>query len=454
MNDTIALATDLRRVTRGNVLVSGEEGFDVARLPWDRAVDQRVLAVVDPEDAADVAAVVSYAGLAGVGVATQPNGHAPAGFDGAILLRTGRLRGLEIRPEERVARVEAGVPWRDVLSPAGKHGLTALAGSTDVVSATGFTLGGGLSWFGRRYGFAANSVRAFDVVDADGARSRVTADSDADLFWALRGGGGDFAVVTAMEFDLHPAPELYGGRILWPAARAQEVMAAFRATTATAPEELSVWFTLLQFPPFPELPEPLRGLSAVAVDVAFLGDSAEGRALLHRFDQIPGTILDTCGAVPVADLGSICAEPTDPTSAMLHCELLAGLDDAAAAALLSAAGPGTVAPLVSVQVRHLGGALGRPSENAGACGHIAEPYLIGLLGVLAVPEMAGAIKERQASISKALVPYTSGRKPFTFLAHEERAAAAFPGDVLARLRDIKRRRDPNGVLRSNHPVLA
>ncbi|WP_248963971.1 FAD-binding oxidoreductase [Sphaerisporangium perillae] len=454
MIESTALAADLRRAVRGRVLVRGDEGFDIARAPWDGAIDQRVIAVVEAEDAADAAAVVGCARLAGVAVATQPEGHAPSAFEDAILLRTGRLRGVEIRPEQRVARVEAGVRWGEVLTASGKHDLTGLAGSTAVVSATGFTLGGGLSWFGRRYGIAANSVRSLDVVDAEGARARVTADSDPELFWALR--GGDFALVTAMEFDLHPAPELYGGRILWPAAQAEQVLSAFRGTTAEAPDELSVWFTLLQFPPFPELPEPLRGLSAVAIDVTWLGREAEGRALLHRFDRIPGAILDTRGRMPVAELGAICAEPTDPTPALFHGELLTGLGDDAAASLLAATLPtaaGTIAPLVSVQIRHLGGAIGRPAGNPGACGHIAEPYLLGLLGVLPVPELAEPIKERQASIARALMPYTTGRKPFTFLKHEERAAAAFPGDTLARLRDIKRRRDPNGVFHSNHPVL-
>ncbi|WP_285704295.1 FAD-binding protein [Microtetraspora sp. NBRC 16547] len=453
LDDLTSLGHDLRRSVRGRVLVRGDEGFDVARAPWDPAVEQNVLAVVDAEDAADAAAVAAVARLAGVGVATQPYGHAPSRFEGAILLRTGRMRGVRVDAELRSARVEAGATWGDVLSAAGEHGLTGLAGSTAVVSATGFTLGGGLSWFSRAYGFAADSVRAFEVVDSHGDRGRVTAASDPDLFWALRGGGGDFALVTAMEIDLHPAPSLYGGRLLWPAARAQEVLTAFRSVTAKAPDELSVWFQLLQFPPLPDVPEPLRGLSAVTADVTFLGQPEEGRALLREFDAIPGAILDTRDRIEVAHLGGVCAEPTEPTPSLFRGELLTALDDAAAAALLASSGPGTVAPLACVQVRHLGGALARPTENGGACGHIEEPYLLGMLGVLATPEAAGPIRDRQASIARALTPYTSGRKPFTFLAHGESAAAAFPGDVLARLRDVKRDRDPRGVFRSNHPVL-
>ncbi|WP_405140461.1 FAD-binding oxidoreductase [Sphaerisporangium sp. NBC_01403] len=454
-SDHGAQAAGLRRVVRGRVSVPGDEGFDDARRAWNLTVDQRVGAVVEVEDAADAAEVVCYARRHGFGVAVQPSGHgASDGLDGEILVRTGRMGGVRVWPERRLARVEAGASWGEVLADAGKHGLTGLAGSSPVVSVTGYTLGGGLSWFGRRHGLAANSVRAFDVVDAEGAAKRVTAESDAELFWALRGGGGDFALVTAMEFDLFPAPKLYGGRIIWPADRAADVLAAFRDITAEAPEELSVWYAVMQFPPFPELPEPLRGLSAVVVDVTFLGESAEGRGLLDRFDRVPGVIADTRGEVAVRDLGGICAEPTLPSPSMMRAELLGRLDDAAASAFLSASAPGSGAPLASVQIRHLGGALSRLAPDAGACGNIREPYLVGALGITPTPEAAQAVRARQEELRLALALHTTGTKPFNFLAHEESAVSAFPGDVLARLRDAKRHHDPLGVFRGNHPMPA
>ncbi|MEV4581074.1 FAD-binding oxidoreductase [Nonomuraea jabiensis] len=447
--------TGLRRAVRGQVLVPGDDGFDAARLAWNRAVEQKVSAVVRVEDAADAAAVVSYAKLAGLGVAVQPGGHgAGDGLDGQILVRTGRMRGVDIRPGERVARVEAGVQWGELLAAAAEHGLTGLAGSSPVVSVTGYTLGGGISWFGRSYGLAANGVRAFEVVDADGARARVTAASDPELFWALRGGGGDFALVTAMEIGLFPAPHLYGGAVIWPVARAEEVLAAFREITATAPEELTLWFTLMRFPPLRELPEPLRGLSAVAVHAAYLGEEAAGRALLAPLGRAGTPLLDTRGPLPAHALGAIAAEPTEPKAGLLRAELVTDLDDACAAALLGTAADGSVAPLTAVQVRHLGGALSRPVLNGGACGHLAEPYALSMLGAADTPQLAAAVKERQAALSKAMIPHTSGRKPYTLLGHGEKAAAAFPGDVLARLRDVKRRRDPYGVFRSNFPVQA
>ncbi|RGA01603.1 FAD-binding oxidoreductase [Microbispora triticiradicis] len=447
------LETDLRRVVRGRVHVPGDETFETARLPWNRAVDQRVRAVVEIEDAADAAVVVRHAALAGLAVAAQPGGHgATTDLDGTILVRTGRLRGVEVDPERRVARVEAGVQWGELLTATGKHGLTGLPGSSPVVSVVGYTLGGGLSWFARRYGWAADSVRAFETIGADGVPARVTADSDADLFWALRGGGGDFALVTAVELDLHPAPRLYGGRMLWPADRAPELLAAFREVTAGAPAELTVWFTMVRFPPVPQVPEPLRGLAAVAVDTTFLGDEEEGRALLRRFEDVPGVLLDSRAAMPLDALGGICAEPTHPVPGAGRGELLTGLDDVVAGDLLAALGD--IAPLASVQVRHLGGALRRPAPAGGACGHVAEPYLLGMIGPIMSPEGGRAVHARLAEIARSMAPHTTGRKPFTYLHADETAASAFDAETLARLREIKRRRDPHGVFRSNKPVSA
>ncbi|MFD0475826.1 FAD-binding oxidoreductase [Nonomuraea thailandensis] len=403
---------------------------------------QPVAAVVEAADAADVAAVARYAARTGLTVTAQPSGHGASGdTEGVILLRTGRLGGVEVRREERVARVGAGVKWGEVLAETGPLGLTGLAGSSPVVSVTGYTLGGGLSWFGRRYGFAADSVRAFEVVGPDGEPATVTESSDPDLFWALRGGGGDFALVTAIEFDLHPAPALYGGRVIWPGHRTREVFEAFREITAEAPDELSVWFNRFQFPQAPPM---------VAVDVAFLGEEGDGRALLARLDGIGDVIADKRGPLPVANLGAITDEPTDPAPGRSRAELLTGLDDTAAKALLDT----PLEPVLAVQVRHVGGALAATRPGGGPSGPMTEPYLLYLLGLALNPELSAAVGARQQRFADDLGALVSGRKPYTMLGAGERAAAAFAERDLARLRDIKRARDPRGVLRANFPVLA
>ncbi|MCG5216035.1 FAD-binding oxidoreductase [Streptosporangium sp. KLBMP 9127] len=429
---------ELRALVRGRVLLPGDDGFDQARRPWNLAVEQAVPAVVEAADAADVATLVRYARARDLRVSAQPSGHGATGdLDGAILLRTGLLDEVSVDPIARTARIGAGVRWGQIQQAAAEHGLTGLPGSSPAVSVTGYTLGGGLSWFSRAYGWAADSVTAFEVVGADGAQARVTAGSDPDLFWALRGGGGDFALVTALEFDLHPAPALYGGRMLWSADRAADVLDAYRQITAAAPDSLTVWFDLLNFP---------ASTPMVAVDATYLGDPAEGRALLRPLEHLGAALSDSRGAMPVADLGSITAEPTTPGPGMSHGDLLTTLDDVTAKALLAT----PIDPLLSVQIRHLGGALADPSDSPH--GPLTEPYALYLFGVPTTPDAGVAIQARQRQLLQDLTPAISGRKPYTFLKPEESVAKAFAPDVLARLRDIKRRRDPNDTIRSNFPV--
>lgn len=428
--------TTLPRVVRGRVLLPDDPHFDTAHRPWNRAVEQPVPAVVEAADAEDVAVLVRHARSAGLGVAVQPNGHGATGrTDGAILLRTGRLDTLEIDPAGRRARVGAGVPSGRLQAATARYGLTGLPGSSPVVSVTGVALGGGLSWFGRAHGWVADSVTAFDIVDAEGRQRYVTARTDADLFWALRGGGGDFAVVTALEMTLHPAPRLYGGRVLWKAEHAAEVLHAYRGITATAPDELTVWLNLLHFPGT----DPV-----VAVDATYLGDEREARELLSPLDRIPRPLSDSRRIMPVSDLGTITAEPTDPLPVLSRGALLTALDDIVAKTLLA----DPVAPLLGVQIRHLGGAFARPSDTPH--GPLTEPYALSLVGIPTDPAAAGAVTARQRALTRALP--VSARKPLTFLNPTETAADAFSAATLTRLREVKEHHDPHNTIRSNFPV--
>ncbi|MDT0319943.1 FAD-binding oxidoreductase [Streptomyces millisiae] len=428
--------TTLRSAVRGRVLLPGDPGFDAARRPWNLAVEQPVAAVVEAADADDVAALVRFARAAGRAVATQPNGHGATGrTEGTILLRTGRLDSVQIDPLAARARVGAGVPSGRLQAAAAAHGLTGLPGSSPVVSVTGVALGGGLSWFGRRHGWVSDGVTAFDIVDAQGRPRHVTAGTDPDLFWALRGGGGDFAVVTALELALHPAPRLFGGRVLWTAEHAPAVLDAFRHITADAPEELTLWLDLLHFP---------GGEPMIAVDVTHLGAAEEATALLAPLDRLPRPLADSRQVMSVAELGSITAEPTDPGPGVSRAELLTELDDAAAKALLAE----PIAPLLSVQLRHLGGAFTRPSDSPH--GPLTEPYALYLFGIPTDPATAEAVTARQHALAEAL-PVT-GRKPVTFLGAGETLADAFAPATLDRLREVKRRHDPRGTFRGNFPV--
>lgn len=428
------LPTGLRRAVRGRVLLPGDSGFDDARRPWNLAVDQPAAAVVEAADAADVAALVRYASTTGMAISTQPSGHGASGrTEGSILLRTGRLDGVRVDAPGRRAMVGAGVRSGALQAAVAAYGLTGLPGSSPVVSVAGVVLGGGLSWFGRARGWVADSVIAFDIVDADGNPQHVTAVTDPDMFWALRGGGGDYAVVTALELALHEAPQLYGGRVLWDGAHAAAVLDVYRDLTRTAPDEMTVWFDRLHFPGGPPL---------VAIDATYLGDERAARGLLAALDRVlPPPLSDTRRPMSVAELGGITAEPTEPAPGQSRCELLTTLDDDTVGALVAE----PIAPLMSVQIRHLGGALARPSDSPH--GPLTEPYAVYMFGAPSDPVAATTITAKQQALATALP--TSGRKPVTFLNPSESLADALPAEAIDRLRRIKAERDPAGLFRSN-----
>ncbi|PWV72748.1 FAD/FMN-containing dehydrogenase [Nocardia neocaledoniensis] len=431
----------LRTAVRGTVLLPGEDDFEQAARPWNTAVRQPVAAVVTAADADDIARVVRHAQRTGRTVVTQPTGHGATGdIAGAILLRTGLLDEISVDPDRRTARVGSGAQWGRVQAAAAAHGLTGLAGSNPVVGVTGYTLGGGFGWFSRAHGWAANAVTALEIVDAAGERQRISADTDPELFWALRGGGGDFGIVTALEFDLFELPQLYGGRVSWPADRTAEAFETFTALTTGAPAELSVWLQRYQLP---------GAAPTVAIDFAFLGDPAEGRALTSSLDTIAGALTDTRGAMTPDRIGAITAEPTDPTPSLSRGELLTDLGDAVVKTIIEA----PVAPLLNIQIRGLGGALAATGPGGdGARGPVTEPYALYLLG-LGLPHLADDVRAGFAAIVDGLGTHITGAKPYTFLAPGESASTAFDPATLTRLREIKRARDPHGVLRANFPVL-
>src|SRR4051812_4635961 len=251
----------LRTLVEGDVIAPGEPGWDEARQAYNLLIDQRPSLIAVPAHEADVAAVVRFAADNGLRVAPQRTGHnaGPLGdLEGTVLLKTDAMARVEIDAERRIARVQAGAKWEDVLPQASDLGLAGLHGSTTDVSLAGYSLGGGLSWYGRKHGLQANNITAIELVTADGELRRVDHDNEPDLFWALRGGGGNFGVVTAIEFKLFPMAEVYAGGFFFPVERAAEVLHTWHELLPDMPDEMNAIARVMHFPPIEEVPEFVR----------------------------------------------------------------------------------------------------------------------------------------------------------------------------------------------------
>jgi FAD/FMN-containing dehydrogenase len=442
----------LRAAIAGQVLVPCEAGYDQGRQAWNLAVDQRPAVVVEAGSDADVAHAVRYARTHGIRIAPQGTGHGAGPLeplDGAMLLRTTRLRKVHIDPAARTARTEAGAVWQDVTVPAAQHGLAALAGNAATVGVAGYTLGGG-GPLARRYGLAANSVTAAELVTPDGDPVRADADHEPDLFWAVRGGGG-IGVVTALEMRLYPVRDVYAGGLLFPIQRAGEVLHAWYEWTATVPDEITSIGRLLRLPPVPQLPQPLRGRAFVMLKAAYLGDPGTGAELTQPLRRL-GPELDTFATIAPPALGQLNMDPEQPVPFQSHGALLSGFPAAAIDALVGLVGPDTDTLLVSVEVAHLGGALGRPAPGGGAQPTIDANYLLTAVGATPTSDLAAAIGAQARAVKSALAPWHASYDYYNSEDTPAPASALLPPASYRRLQKIKGAYDPGEAIISAHPV--
>ncbi|MCB0913218.1 MAG: FAD-binding oxidoreductase [Propionibacteriaceae bacterium] len=453
IESTIAPAETLRGLCGGRVFLPGDPGYDAARTPWNVAVEQRPAAVAVPTSAEEVVEVVRAAAGAGLKVAPQSTGHNAGPLSGrladTVLLRLSDFTGVSVDPVRQVARVVGGTVWEPVVAAAAAHGLAVMHGSSPDVGVAGFTLGGGLSWYARSAGLTCNHMVAAEVVLADGSLVRADAEHHSGLFWALRGGSGNFGVVTALELRLLPIADAYAGMLLWDGAHASTVCRAWADWTHGLAEEVTTSLRLLSLPPLPELPEFIRGRQLVVVDGAVLASDERAVELLDPL-RVLHPELDTFGRVPASALGRIHMDPEGPTPGVSDHLILDDVDAAAVDALIAAAGAESGSTLLAAELRHLGGALGRPASGGGALDRLPGGYTGYFVAVAATPELGARGRSDAARAVAALQPWSSGRRFSNFVEEPVGATAVFEPDALARLRTLRSELDPAGVFRANH----
>jgi FAD/FMN-containing dehydrogenase len=452
--DTARPAEALRILCGGAVHLPGDDGYDAARMPWNVAVDQRPAAVAYPADTAEVAAVVRAAAAAGLRVAAQGTGHnaGPLGpLDDTVLLRTSAMTGARVDRRAGRMTVRAGTLWLEAVNAATDAGVSVLHGSSPDVGVVGYSLGGGMGWYARKLGLQTNAVTGAEVVLADGTVARIDAASDPDLFWALRGGGGNVGVVTELEFRTFPFTSAYAGMLVWDWSHAEQVLPAWAAWAAEAPDEVTTSFRLLQLPPFPEIPEPVRGRQLVVIDGAVLGDDAEAERILAPLRALRPE-MDTFARVPSSSLVRLHMDPEGPTPGVSATSTLSSLPPSAIDALLDVAGPGSGSALLVTELRQLGGALGRPADGAGALPCLDGQFVLFGCAIAATPELHAAGDEHAQRLVHTLEPWAGARPYLNFVEAATDASHGYAPAAWSRLRAIRDRVDPRGIFRANHPV--
>jgi FAD/FMN-containing dehydrogenase len=437
----------------GHLVRHGDDDWHSARAVFNTLIDQRPEAVALPADAAEVAAAVRHARAHGLRVAPQSTGHnaGPLGsLDGTLLVNVSRLDSVSIDARARRVRVGAGVRWKQVVPQLSGMGLAALHGSSPEVGIAGYSLGGGMGWLARRHGLQANSVTAIELVTAEGELLRADAERHPDLFWALRGGGGNFGVVTAIEFAVYPVAELYAGAMFFPLERAGEVLHAWNDLLPSLPVELMSWVSLLRFPDLPMVPAPMRGRAFAVLIAAHLGDEPGGRALLAPIRRL-GPEIDTFAMVPPIGLAELAMDPPDPLPYETAHHLLGDLPPAAIDELVRVVGAGSGSPLTLVNLRHMGGALATAAPGAGVRATLPGSISLFALGVVpdeaAAPEIAAALR----AVHAAMLPWRAGDYP-NFVEEPVDASGFFDGGDWERLRRVKAAYDPSDLFRGNHHV--
>jgi FAD binding domain/Berberine and berberine like len=452
-----ATIQELRESVRGEVLTPADDGYADARRIWNAAHDGHSPAlVVRCTGAADVIAAVGFARGNDLTIAVRGGGHSIAGFstvDDGIVIDLSPMRSVRVDPEARRATVGGGALWADVDYETQAHGLATTGGLISTTGVAGLTLGGGIGWTMRKFGLACDNLAAADVVTADGRLVHTSESENADLLWGLRGGGGNFGIVTQFEFDLHRlGPVVYAGPIFYPADVASDLLRAFRTWAARAPDEITAVVNLTTAPPLPVIPEEWHGQKVVAFVATSTGPVEEGPALVSGIRSVAEPIADVLGPMPYRMIQTL-LDPLWPAGihAYFKATNLARLDDGLIDRLchnhLAAVGP-----QCEIHVHQMGGAVGRVSDGATAFAERSMPFVLNAVSAWHDPSVGPAHTEWARTVIAAAAEASTGRAYVNYLGDRDSARTAYGDQTYGRLVSLKEAYDPTNVFRLNQNI--
>jgi FAD/FMN-containing dehydrogenase len=447
----------LRGDLRGSILTSADAGYEDARRVWNAMIDHRPAVIVRCVDAADIAPGIAFARRHGFDLSIRGGGHNIAGTavaDGGVTLDLSAMKAVRVDAARRRAYVQPGATLADVDAATQAHGLATPVGINSTTGIAGLTVGGGFGWLTRGHGMTVDNLVSAGVVTADGERVTASERDHADLFWAIRGGGGNFGVVDEFEFALHPAgPDILTGLLVFPHAQARDVLARYRAFADAAPEELTVWAVLRKAPPLPFLPPDVHGQDVVILALCHSGDPARGMALIEPLKGFGRVLGEHVGVQPYRDWQQA-FDPLLTAGARNYWKShnFARLDDGALDTVVDYASR-LPSPQCEIFIAHIAGAANRVAPDAMAWGHRDARFVMNVHGRWDDAAQDRAVIGWARAFFDAAKPYASGGAYVNFMTADEGDRVGFAyGQNFARLVEVKRRYDPGNVFRHNQNI--
>jgi FAD/FMN-containing dehydrogenase len=452
-----ATIQELREAVRGEIVTPNDDGYEEACRVWNGAHDgRRPALIVRCTGAADVIAAVGFARSNDLTIAVRGGGHSIAGFstnDNGIVIDLSQMNGVHVDTDARRATVGGGAVWADVDHEAQAHGLATTGGLVSSTGVGGFTLGGGIGWLMRKHGLACDNLVGAEVVTADGRLVHASERDNADLFWGLRGGGGNFGIVTQFEFELHPlGPIVYAGPIFYSADADGDLLRLFREWAPGASDDVTAVIDLTTAPPLPVIPEAWHGKKVAAFIAASAGPVDEGDAQVSEFRAVAEPVADLLGPMPYTVIQSL----IDPLwgkgiHAYFKATNLARLDDALIDRLceLHLQAPG---PQCEIHVHQMGGALARVGDGDTAFAERSMPYVLNAVTGWHDPDAADAHIDWARAVIEAASEASTGRAYVNFLGDADAARSSYGAETYKRLVELKNHYDPTNVFRLNQNI--
>jgi FAD/FMN-containing dehydrogenase len=447
----------LRGKLRGVALLPDDSQYCTYAKAWNLSVEQHPAVIVVPESADDIVVAVRFASEHDLGVGVMATGHGVGKpCNGGLLLNTSQMRVVKIDPSTRTAKVDAGTIWKDVIAAASECGLATFAGSAPHVGVIGYTMGGGFSYLSRKYGLNSSGVTAAEIVTADGRLVHANENENKDLLWGVKGGGGNFGIVTSLTFRLHPVTEVYGGAVFYSIEHARELITFFSTWAKQVPDEITVAFAFMNVPDIPAVLEFLRGRSVIVLKGCYCGEDLPlGEKLFEPIRKLFKPIADTFRIMSVTEMDGISKDPVDPTGVLQFGTLLRDLTPGTIDVLIATAGVDSSSPLLIVELRRLGGALEGHRGDMKLMGEGNAKFSLNAIGATVTPAMTEKVVAHLSLIENVVEPYTTKEVFLNFVEVDpspERVRVSYTAQDWKKLRELKRKVDPDNLFRFNRNI--